>query len=436
MACCISFGAVSRKLLIPILGGLVTMILKFIITESRLSKQTIMLSICSSLGMSLSFIPYLIMIIRTKTKKQKILESLMTAQTKSVPKFLTIDYEYNDRYQAVTYDKFKYIFLAAFIDFFQTLLTFFVYTSISFNFWILDIIIISSVSSFIFGTKLYGHQKLSLITIIIFGLLLDLYNNFIKGEFKNFDLFCFFIKIINEIFFSFLVITQKYLIEKKFVSPYEICFFEGLIPLFFYSIIIAIVSFFPVSQNSHFANVSYNDEFYFDHFLAYFKDIEIYEIFYFIGFMFVQLGINLSLVFTVRYFSPTHILITLVIGKSTPYIKKMFDFTNGVMISSFIPILAHLILFFILLVYNEVIELNCFRLQKNTFKNMEKRAIKEYLQELDNKSEDASGSTGSYYKSFDIGDSNGESNMDEYEDIEEKDLETIEPKPIVCDPSK
>ena len=39
-----------------------------------------------------------------------------------------------------------------------------------------------------------------------------------------------------------------------------------------------------------------------------------------------------------------------------------------------------------LLIFNEVIEVNCFKLQKNTVKNIQERAANEILQ--DNKSDD------------------------------------------------
>ena len=435
MVCCISLGAINIKILIPLLGGLVNFTMKLLAEKSKIINHSIMFSICSSLGMSLSFIPYFIMIKRIKTKKQRHLESLLSTQSKPViSKSLTIDYEYNDTYHEITYDKFKYLLLASFIDFFQTSLTFFVYKTINLNLWILEIILICSLSFCIFGTKLYRHQKLSIILIVILGLLLDLYiNDFFRKDVDLTTLLSLFIRIIGEVLFSILMILHKYLIEIKFSSPYEICFYIGIITLIFYLISIIISSFISVDEEELPFLIKYNKKYYFDHFLAYIDDIgkDNFEIFYFIIFMFIQFFFNLSIVLTVRYFSPTHILIILVIGKTAPFIKNIIfpeDDSQEYKIYNILSLLTLLVIFFVLLVFNEVIELNCFKLQKNTIKNIQKRAINETIQEMDNKSEDAfSSSIGS--RSFDLG--INDRDLNENEEIEGKDLENIRPSSLV-----
>ena len=433
MVCCISFGAINIKILIPLFGGLVNFTLKLLAGNSKIVDHPIMFSICSSLGMSLSFIPYFIMIKRIKTKKQRHLESLLSTQSKPViSKSLTIDYEYNDVYQEVTYDKFKYLILAAFIDFFQTLLTFFVYESINLNLWILEIILICSLSFYIFGIKLYKHQKLSLILIVILGLLLDLYINdfFRKGGVNFRSLVFLFIRIIGEVLFSFLMIVHKYLIEIKFSSPYEICFFVGIITLIFYSICIIISSFIYVNDENPPFTIRYDNgtKYYFDNFLIYISKVDIIEGSFFTIFMFIQFFFNLSVVLTIRYFSPTHILIILVIGKTEPFIQNIINKTN--ILDNTISLLILIVIFFVLLVFNEVIELNCFKLQKNTVKNIQKRAINESIQEMDNKSDDAfSSSVGSNTRSFDLGINDRE--LNENEEIEGKDLENLGPSSLV-----
>ena len=153
MVCCISFGAVSKKILIPLLGGIINVILKVIAYKSKIINHPIMFSICSSLGMILSFIPHLITIKRTKTEKQKKIEALESSQSKNINP-LKINYEYNDLYMEITYDKYKYIFLAAFMDFFETLLTFFFNQLINLNLWIIEIILISFLSFYVFWNKI------------------------------------------------------------------------------------------------------------------------------------------------------------------------------------------------------------------------------------------------------------------------------------------
>ena len=430
MVCCISFGAINIKILIPIFGGICKLIMNLFADKSKIVKHPLMLSICSSLGMTLSFIPFIITIKRSKTKKQTNKEKLLLLQLKQkVTKSLTIDYEYNNEYQESNCDKFKYLLLASFLDFSQTLLTFFVIQSIDLNLWIIDIILISILSFFIFGVKLYRHQKFSIIIIVILVLLLDLHvNNFFMTG--RVDFLSLFIRIIGEVFFSTSLVLHKYLIEKKFLSPYEICFFVGIITLIFYSICIIISS--NISNEN--LNVEYCEKKYFDHFFSYINDIKMTEIILFISFMFIQFFFNISILLTIRYFSPTHTLIVLVIGRTSPCIQKIIN-TKGDT-RQIIFFLISLVIFFFLLVFNEVIELNCFKLQRNTIKNMQIRAINESIQEMDNKSnESSSWTSGNNNKSYDLGISSKNLNINENEEIEENDLINIRQNSFIYDSS-
>ena len=428
MVCCISFS-INKKMLIPLFGGICSFIIKYLISQlsqpdknkkdnkDNLINHPIIFCICSSLGVSLSFIPYLITIKRVKTKKQKNIEKLLSSLLKyEKTKSLII----NNNYEGNTCDKFKYLFLRAFIDFFQTSLGFLVYNSIDLNLWILDIFFICFLLFFIFGTKLYKHQKLSLIIIVTLGLSLDLYINtfFRKGDI---NFFIFFIRVISEILYSVSTILDKFLIEKKFSSPYEICFFIGIFTLIFYSICIIISSNVCSESRSEIYKFKYNGKYYFDHFLDYIEKINIKEIILFISIMLLQFFCNLSILLTIRYFSPAHVMIILVIGKTAPSINNLIAHENKK--KDIISLLIFLIIFFFLLVFNEIIELNCFKLEKNTVKNIKKRADSESQQEMDNKSEDDSSY---FYDNNDLEDLN----MNENEEIEGKNLENNEPNPL------
>ena len=93
---------------------------------------------------------------------------------------------------------------------------------------------------------------------------------------------------------------------------------------------------------------------------------------------------NLSILLTIKYFSPAHTIIIIVIGKTAPSIINLINFEGK--ISDIVSLIALLVIFIILLIFNEVIELNCFKLQKNTVKNIQERAANETLQ--DNKNDD------------------------------------------------
>ena len=386
MACCISFGTVNVKIFIPLFGGLLGIISQLVRSFSKLIDHPIMLAINSSFGMTLSLIPYLIMIKIAKTKNTEIL--LSSQQKSGRSKSLKINYRYHDIYQEITKGKFKYILLAAFLDFFQTILALFSdLQQKKINSWIIEFIFICILSYYIFGTKLYNHQKLSLIIIIILVLFLDLYYNdfFREGDLNFLTLF---IRVIQELIISFLMVLYKYLIEKKFLSAYEICFFIGVITLIFYSICIIISSRISSESQINLYNVAFNGKYYFDHFFSYFEIIDIKEIMLFIVIMLIEFFVNISIILTIRYFSPTHSLIILVIGNTASIILEIKRFKEK--IKNIIYLLILLVILFFLLIFNEVIELNCFKLERNTAENIKRRATNESQQDINDENRDES----------------------------------------------
>ena len=111
-------------------------------------------------------------------------------------------------------------------------------------------------------------------------------------------------------------------------------------------------------------------------------------------------------------------MILIVIGKTAPSVYNLIN--HKTVSKDVIPLLIFLAIFLVLLIFNEVIELNCFKLERNTTRNIQKRAIREYEQEMNNKNEDESSSSSD---SSDLGDIN----INENEEIEQKEQENKEP---------
>ena len=74
-------------------------------------------------------------------------------------------------------------------------------------------------------TKLYRHQYISIISIIILGIFLNI-NEAFKTDTKNtsgaFEITMIF---VSEICFSLLIVIEKYNMEKNYCSPYQICIY-------------------------------------------------------------------------------------------------------------------------------------------------------------------------------------------------------------------
>ena len=84
----------------------------------------------------------------------------------------------------------------------------------------------------VFKIKLYRHHYLSFCLIII-GLVL-----FKIGLNRNFNFIDFLISQIRNLIYATLEVTEKWLMDKKNISPYFLLFVEGLSGLFFTTLVI------------------------------------------------------------------------------------------------------------------------------------------------------------------------------------------------------
>ena len=120
--------------------------------------------------------------------------------------------------------KYVFILLSATINFTQSI--FYTYTfKVKTNSWILEILITSILYNLIFKQIIYKHHYLSIISIILIGLIIDLIlGNLQTDVSENFLLLL--ITLFREILKSFNYIVDKYNMDKKFASVYEISFFK------------------------------------------------------------------------------------------------------------------------------------------------------------------------------------------------------------------
>jgi hypothetical protein len=122
-----------------------------------------------------------------------------------------------------------------------------------------------------------------------------------------------------------------------------------------------------------------------DNFIKYyeeFKDSPIKETLILFLVMIIQFFHNLFIFATIEKTTSFHFLIIEIIGELSPYIKKLIDKKMNITIYIII-IIGLCFILFMTLVFNEIIILECFGLQKNTKKFISSRAEMERL----NKSE-------------------------------------------------
>ena len=309
----------------------------------------------AGLGLCLSFIPYLIF--------KKNYDNLEQRKISEDEKLI-----YNDT-EDIIYEKRENkhypLLIISFCDFSQKFLSF-IYRGLD-NFWIFDILFIMIFSYFILKMKLYTHHFISLILIIIFGIVIIIIYNL--NEETNWKLF---FQILNtliiEIIFSLEIVVAKYAIEIKYCSPYEICLFCGIFILIIFSLLLIIFTFIPMSEIKYIKKVEYKGKIYVDNFIYYFSNLSLMEIIYFIIQMINRFGFNIFCLLTTKYCTPSHIVIILIIG------EIYFGVETEPLWTAILEYIIYVFLVFTMLIFLEIIEINCYGLQKNTEKNIISRA--------------------------------------------------------------
>ena len=341
---CISLGTIDKNL-IPILVACVFSFLSRLLLSY---KNTILFShplISNYFAIApkyFTIIPFIIITIRAKKYDQ----SFEQKDTIKKEKLL-----YQNSKKEISKGKWIFILLSGVIYFIQSTILLFT-ISIKTNLYILNILITSIFSQIVFKIKLFRHHWLSIILIILTGLLLDLVTQNLQNDIMN-NWKSILLRFIREIVFSFHDIINKYAMENKFCSVYEISFYTSLI----LTVLFGIFTIFDI----YFFKL--------DNYRNYFDNFNSKELLVLIGYIFTQLALYMSILFTNRNTTPCHIFIIRIFGQLAYYL----DFS----IKS-IPVFVCLIfILFVSLIFNEIIEFNFCGLSDNTRKNIMLRSNSE-----------------------------------------------------------
>ena len=364
----IKLGTFDKKLLIPIIGGICRLIFTFFYKKNPkypiLSQNPFITSIYSSIGMILTFIPYLIF--KYRSKSSYIISNGSENQSKLNLKLFNKPIIENIRKK-----KYKFFIFQEIFDFLQTVFSTFFCMNITYNFWTFDIIFISLFSYLILKTKLYRHQYISMIIIIILGFLLNVLENFKQTNTENkLDFLEIMMTILTEIFLSMFLVVAKYNMEKNFSSPYEICIWIGLIGLILYAIIIIIINILGVEI----AGIKHPDNFY-----SLFNNYDIYDFLLCLSFLIGQAIYNIVILLTCDYFTPIHIFIIKIFKE----IYNSYSFDQNIALN-FLTLFILVIITFMFSVFIEIIELNIFQISYNTKRNIEFRSFEDSIKALSN----------------------------------------------------
>ena len=351
----ISFGTIDKKI-IPIFIGCIFCFLNrgfnllSLRKESIIGDHPIINNIYVAFSKLFIIIPFIIYKNRTnKNNKNEINKiNYNTINTNNI-ELIYEDYA-NDKIQG----KGRYILLSGIIFFIQSFI-FLATKKVKSNSWIWDILITSILYYLIFKIKLYKHHYLSVILIILIGVTIDLVLGNLQNDVSE-NIGFLLLRFLREILYSLHDVINKYLMEKKYCSIYEISLSNGIINLILLGLF-ALINYFCFD---------------FDKFEEYFDNFNINEFFVAIIIMVTQIVLYLCTLITNKNYTPCHIFIIFVFGQLAYYI----DISENTKISIICIVCLIFILFFSL-IFNEIIEINVCGLSDNTKKNIMIRAESE-----------------------------------------------------------
>ena len=340
----ISCGQIDKNLFAIVIGCIACFLNRLL----NQYKNTILID-CKILTSIYIIIPRILTIfffIKVKMES-KVSKKTFNLRDKSFEK--SFDKTFNKVNEEIVKGKWVSIFLAALFFFMQNITLVFTF-NIKTNAWIFYIVLASLFYYLIFKIKLYIHHYLSASLILIIGITIDLITQNLQNEITNIFLL---VKYVKEIFFALYNVTAKYVMEKNYVSVYELSFYVGVIN-FILSAIIEVFDYFF---------------FKYDDLDKYFNNFDVNELLVMLGIISSQFVLNIAYLFTIKNYSPCHVFIIFVFGQLAYYV----DSEEGILIRILVIVCLILILF-LSLIFSEIIELNFCKLSYNTKKNIAKRA--------------------------------------------------------------
>ena len=310
----INFGKIDKNIIYPIIAILVILTENLIFYGHTILKNfyshIFILCIVQSIGKVLSFIPFIIFnkINKNLSKENQIINNKLLYRK-----------EYYEKYKAIKSKKFGLIILFSILNFIINLLYYRVMLFPELDFWLIDIIFIIALSYFILNIKLYKHQYFSAIIILLSGISL----HFINLLNNKLDFIIILLSFFTELIYCSNIVVDKYLMENMFCSPFEICFYDGIISLILFIISLIISTNIEIKGDKY--AVKYKGKFYVDNFFSYYEKFNVKEfvvlvfeiIYYFIYYLFPLI--------TIQNFTACHYLIILIFDFEVTF---YFDFDN------------------------------------------------------------------------------------------------------------
>ena len=234
------------------------------------------------------------------------------------------------------------------------------------SFWIFEFIFGCIFAYFIIKRRYYRHHYFSIITMIIFFIIINVIN-----EVANINYLKLFLKLLNYILYSLNIIIKTYILYYTYCYASELVSYEGIITLFLY-IITLIISTKNDIKNDNCKYTVYNGKCYFDNFFAYYKGLNTKEVFIFLIVLVYYSIYHLLFYAIIREIDIFYTFLIIIFKENILYdiFLKYNETKKNDKWKLYINLIIFLILFFMLLVFNEIIEIIPFELSRYTRRNI------------------------------------------------------------------
>ena len=391
----ISCGVFDRKYiyfilsyaLIMILFATTLLIINGNLEDVKIYNNVLLSLLLSNFGLIFCYIPELITKKLVSDKKEKNINRNNTFKFqlfKNEKKKLAIEYIFNDFSTKIAVKDMIFIFICSLLLIVIDYLKIFIQKQnveedqliLNEQYNYIQLLFIVIFAYFFYKMRFYKHQIYSILIIIILGIIRYIIKIFHYYEWKKpnicFDLF---LQIIIAIFESIVIIFAKALMEIKYFSPYKVCYTFGIINSIIILILLIIFSFIKKNTTNWFFSLDYEGAYYLDNinFIFYEYGYKLIGLF-FCSIFYALLKLLLNL--TINNYTVCHAFLLLQNKEITSNISNELKSKKGFIFVGLL-LLTHLIEFFVILVFLEIIELNFCNLDENIRRNIKDRADRE-----------------------------------------------------------
>ena len=231
-----------------------------------------------------------------------------------------------------------------------------------------QILVLTPLNRIVFKNSIYRHQQLAL-GMAILGTGLYLFDMFREGGDNGMFFF-----LSGTVLYCFEIVIEKYLMENKYITIFEILFYEGCTEFCINILLFGISYFFFRKDNSiYLFNIEVQN---FSQLMtSFYKDVFLCIVELLVHYI-VEAIIVLSMMMTLFYLNPNYSYVSEIGSIFFIWIRELFKLTIKNFMNTYWPlsIVGYFTILLGAFIYNEIIILYFCGLHRNTKKEIKKRA--------------------------------------------------------------